>query len=71
MESVQENCSKLSNEYRGDALTARALREFAVKNLPDDEVERIDSIDELKNVVSDDVPTLVYVTDKKARHRPC
>ena len=55
---------KLSNEYRGDALTARALREFAVKNLPDDEVERIDSIDELKNVVSDDVPTLVYVTDK-------
>ena len=43
-----------------------------VKNLPDYEVERIDSIDELKNVVSDDVPTLVYVTDKKAfRHRPC
>ena len=55
---------KLSNEYRGDALTARALREFAVKNLPDDEVARIDSVDELKNVVSDEMPTLVYVTDK-------
>ncbi len=55
---------KLSNEYRGDALTARALREFAVKNLPDDEVARIDSVDELKNVVLDEMPTLVYVTDK-------
>ena len=55
---------KLSNEYLGDALTARALREFAVKNLPDDEVARIDSVDELKNLVSDEMPTLVYVTDK-------
>ena len=54
---------KLSNEYRG-RVNSQSVERVCVKNLPDDEVERIDSIDELKNVVSDDVPTLVYVTDK-------
>lgn len=63
---------KLPNEYRGDALTARALREFAVKNLPEDEVLRVDSVQELEKLLlidnGDDTllppPTLVYVTDK-------